>query len=232
MAVFAISDLHLSSANPKPMEIFGAEWKDHHKRIARNWDSEVAAEDVVLIAGDTSWAMRLAEAMPDLDWVAARPGRKFLVRGNHDYWWRREATNRIQRMLGASITLLQGTSAVVDSLGIAGTRGWRLEDYGLEGPAQGDVKVYERELRYLRRALESLPADVGIRIAVLHYPPFDLSLQPNDFRRVLEEFSVDVLVYGHVHKGTGSYLEGDVGGIRYCLAAVDHTRFRPVQVIG
>jgi len=230
MTIFAISDLHLSLANPKPMDIFGSEWKDHAERIARNWDAEVSAGDVVLVAGDTSWAMRLPEAMPDLDYVGARPGIKFLIRGNHDYWWRREATNRIQRMVHPSIRLLQGTSAVVDKIGIAGTRGWRLDDYELEGPAHGDSKVYQRELSYLRRALGSLPPDVTTKIAVLHYPPFDLSLEPNDFRTVLDEFAVNILVYGHVHRGTGSYLEGDIDGIRYYLASVDHIDFHPVRI--
>jgi predicted phosphohydrolase len=230
MAVFAISDLHLSFAHPKPMDIFGPEWQGHEEKIARNWDGLVSPADVVVVAGDTSWAMRLPEAMPDLDYVAARPGRKLLIRGNHDYWWGRQATNKIQRAVDPSITLIQGTSVVVDGMGIAGTRGWRIQDYELEGPVQGSVKIYERELEYLRRALSSLPPEAAMRIAVLHYPPFDLGLEPNDFRAVLEEFGVDILIYGHVHRGTGSYLEGDVGGIRYCLAAVDHTNFAPVRV--
>jgi len=214
------------------MDIFGREWHDHAKKIARNWDRSVSPEDVVLVAGDTSWAMRLPEATGDLDYVAARPGKKFLIRGNHDYWWGRQATNKVQRMVDPSITLIQGTSVVVDGVGIAGTRGWRLQDYELEGPVQGSVKIYERELAYLRRALSSLPPDISTTIAVLHYPPFDLGLEPNDFRAVLDEFRVDILVYGHVHRGTGSYLEGEVGGIRYYLAAVDHTGFTPVRVWG
>ena len=231
MTIFAISDLHLSFAAPKPMDIFGAEWKDHAKKIAEQWDEMVSSEDVVLVAGDTSWAMRIPEAMPDLEWLAARPGRKFVIRGNHDYWWGRDATNKIQRMLDSSITLLHGSSVVVDRIGIAGTRGWRLQDYDLEGPVEGDARIYKREIIYLRRALALLTSDVTTKIALLHYPPFDLDLKPNDFRVVLDEFGVNILIYGHVHKGTGSYLEGDIGGIRYILAAVDHTNFKPVKVL-
>jgi uncharacterized protein len=212
------------------MDIFSPEWLDHPERVARSWDEVVAPDDVVLISGDTSWAMKLEDALPDLDYVAARPGRKFLIRGNHDYWWGRDATNKIQRMIDPSITLLHGKGVVVDGFGIAGTRGWRLDDIELEGPTQGDAKIYERELMYLRRALESLPDGLTARIAMLHYPPFDLDLRPNAFRDVLEEFGVDILVFGHIHKGTSTFLEGDVGGIRYYLASVDHIDFRPVEV--
>lgn len=212
------------------MDVFDSIWQDHPEKIARNWDEAVSSEDVVLVAGDTSWAMRLSEAMPDLDFLAARTGRKFLIRGNHDYWWGRQSTNKIQRMVHPSITLLQGTSAVVGDVGIAGTRGWRIDDYELSGPVKGDAKILDRELSYLRRALGSLPEQVSTRIAMLHYPPFDLNLEPNAFRTVLEEFNVHILVYGHVHKGTGAYLEGDIGGIRYYLTSVDHTGFKPVKV--
>jgi predicted phosphohydrolase len=231
MIIYAISDLHLSHADPKPMDVFGKGWKDHPEKIARNWDSMVTEDDIVLVAGDISWAMRLPGAVPDLDYIRDRPGRKFLIRGNHDYWWGRQSTNKIQRMLDPSITLLQGASAVIGGVGITGTRGWRMEDYNLEGPVQGDIKIYQRELTYLRQALESLPSDVTTKIVMLHYPPFDLNLRPNDFRTVLEEFQVDILVYGHIHSTTGSYLEGDVDGIAYHLVSVDHTDFSPIPVL-
>jgi len=213
------------------MDVFGPQWKDHPQRIAENWDKIVSEDDVVLVAGDTSWAMRLTDAMPDLEYLAARPGKKLLIRGNHDYWWSRQATTRIQRMIDSSIILLQGTSTVMNGVGVAGTRGWRLEDYELEGPKQQDEKIYHRELAYLRRALESLPEDVAVKVVMLHYPPFDLNLQPNDFRYILEEFNVDILVYGHIHRGTGSYLQGNVGGINYHLASVDYTGFTPIEIV-
>lgn len=232
MIIYAIADLHLSFANPKPMDIFGPHWKDHPGKIARSWDEIVTPEDVVLIAGDTSWALKLPDAMPDLEYIAARPGRKILIRGNHDYWWGRQSTSKIQRMLDPSIKLLQGTSYVADGVGIAGTRGWRLEDYNLEGAAEGDIKIFERELAYLRRGLESIPEGVSTKIAMLHYPPFDMGLKLNEFGSLLEEYQVDILVYGHIHKGTGSYLCGDIGSVRYHLASVDYTDFKPVKVWG
>jgi uncharacterized protein len=227
--IYAISDLHLSFENPKPMDIFGEEWSNHADAVARNWDSIVGEEDAVLIAGDTSWAMRLTEAIPDLSFIAKRPGKKYLIRGNHDYWWDRQSTNKIQRMVDPSIKLLHGTSTVIDGVGIAGTRGWRLEDAASDDPDQGDLKIHNRELVYLRRSLASLPQDIDTRIAMLHYPPFDVNLEPNDFRSVLEEYRVDILIYGHIHS-TASYLEGDIGGIAYYLTSVDHIGFKPVPI--
>jgi predicted phosphohydrolase len=231
ITIYGISDIHLSLANPKPMDIFGEHWKNHAERIAEAWDTLVKSNDVVLIAGDTSWAMKLADAKPDLDYILARPGRKIMIRGNHDYWWGREATNKIQRMLGTNVTLLNGTSTTIDGIGIGGTRGWRLDDIGLDGYEHGDIRIFNREIAYLRRALASIPADAHTKIALLHYPPFDLNLEPNEFRNVLEEFGVNILVYGHVHKGIGNYLEGNIGGIDYHLAAVDHTGFKPKPII-
>ncbi len=231
MIVYALSDLHLSFAAPKPMDIFGSDWKDHHKKIAESWDGLVKQDDVVLVAGDVSWAMKLEDAWPDLEYLAARPGRKVLIRGNHDYWWSRRATTKIQNLIDPSITLLQGTSVVFDDIGVAGTRGWRLEDYELDTPQEGDVKIYEREIKYLAKALESLPENAKMRIAMLHYPPYDLNLEPNEFHKVLEDSSVDILVYGHVHKGTGSSLEGDVNGIRYHLTSADCVGFKPVRIL-
>ncbi|MEN6582519.1 MAG: metallophosphoesterase [Armatimonadota bacterium] len=224
MAIFAISDLHLSLGKPKPMDIFGESWRNHEKRIAENWDAMVAPDDTVLIAGDHSWALRFNEAAPDINYIAQRPGRKILIRGNHDYWWRRESTNKIQAQLPEGIELMHGRGIVVDNIGITGTRGWRIE----EGEEPGNVKVMERELMYLERGLQEIPDGVAKKIAMLHYPPFSTSLEPNEFTQALHKNHVDILVYGHIH--SGGYLEGDIDGIEYHLVSVDHTGFRPVRI--
>ncbi len=227
MAIYAISDLHLSLSGDKPMDMFGEVWRDHATIIAGNWDSTVGENDTVLLAGDHSWALRFENAKADLDFIAARPGRKIMIRGNHDYWWRREATNRIQKQLPENMTLLHGRGIVVDGVGIAGTRGWRLEE-GDDAEAV-DSKVMNRELDYLHRALSEIPANVSHKIAMLHYPPFDARLDPNEFAGVLQANGVDILVYGHIH--TGLYLQGDIDGIKYMLVSADHVDMRPVRVI-
>ena len=242
MAIYAISDLHLSLANPKPMDIFGPAWVDHAEKIRRNWDEIVKDDDIILLPGDLSWAMRLPEAMPDLNFVADRPGHKVLIRGNHDYWWQRQATSKIQRTVDRNITFLQGTSIVMDGVGITGTRGWRLDwevlaeagearqemEHALSGQSE---KIYRRELSYLENGLRSIPESVDLKIAMLHFPPFDERLQPNDFARLLTKYSVDILVYGHVHLGLGGWLEGEVEGVRYYMVSADVVGFVPQLIV-
>ena len=227
MSIYAISDLHLSLGAPKPMDIFGDAWKDHDQRIAERWDEIVQPSDTVLLIGDHSWALRFHDARHDLDYIARRPGCKIMVRGNHDYWWRREATNRIQKEVHESIYLMHGRGVVVENVGITGTRGWRIE--AVEDPDAGDERVLKRELMYLERGLKEIPHGVEHKIAMLHYPPFNADMEPNAFAELLRAYGVDTLVYGHIH--TGAYLEGDVNGIQYRLVSADHTDFAPVKII-
>lgn len=228
MSIYAISDLHLSLNNPKPMDVFGDIWREHEKQIAQNWDKTVSDEDTVLVAGDHSWAMKFDDAIADLQYIAERPGRKILIRGNHDYWWRREATSRIQSQMHESIYLMHGRGIVVENTGITGTRGWRIEEYG-DNNQPRDERVMQRELMYLERGLREIPGDVEKKIVMLHYPPFNADLEPNAFTGLLQAYGVDILIYGHIH--TGAYLEGDVKGIEYKLVSVDHTGFNPVKIV-
>ena len=266
MAIYAISDLHLSLASPKPMDIFGPAWVDHPERLRENWDAVVTDADIVLLPGDLSWAMRLSEAKPDLDFVAERPGRKALIRGNHDYWWQRQMTSRIQRIIDRNLTFLQGTSVVMDGAGITGTRGWRVDwearghdangrmgvwEYGSVGERenggerptsnakhrtlnetpQSDERILQRELAYLERGLQSIPESASPKIAMLHFPPFDERLQLNEFAHLLTQYSVDILVYGHVHHGLGSWLEGMVDRVRYYMVSADVVDFVPQLIV-
>jgi len=282
MSIYAISDLHLSLANPKPMDIFGPAWVNHPEKLRENWDAVVTDADIVLLPGDLSWAMRLPEAKPDLDFVAERPGRKILIRGNHDYWWQRQATSRIQRIVDRNLTFLQGTSVVMDGAGITGTRGWRVDwearghgwergrvgewengRQGLPSPRptntprrrlsgfgasatlpnlgegteseirdpQSGERILQRELAYLERGLQSIPESASPKIAMLHFPPFDERLQPNEFAHLLTEYSVDILVYGHAHIGLGGWLEGMADGVRYYMVSADVVDFVPQLIV-
>lgn len=220
------------------MDIFGPAWTDHADRLRRNWDAVVGDTDIVLMPGDLSWAMRFPEALPDLEFIAERPGRKVLIRGNHDYWWHRDATNRIQREVNRGMTFLQGTAVEIGGAWVTGTRGWRIDretqdrDEASEGTGKADSdRVLVRELAYLERGLKCIPEGAPLKIAMLHIPPFDESLQPNDFAHLLCEHSVDILVYGHVHLGLGEWLEGDVDGIRYHMVSADVVDFAPQLIV-
>ena len=124
MKVWAISDLHLSGANPKPMEKFGEQWKNHDEKISTAWLDMVGTDDLVVVAGDTSWAMKLQEAIIDLEWLAQLPGSKILIKGNHDYWW--SSLAKMQNIAPESIELIHNSAVRVNNVIVAGTRGWML----------------------------------------------------------------------------------------------------------
>ena len=154
------------------MDIFGDRWRDHPQRIAAAWNERVRAEDTVLIAGDISWALKLAHAQADLEWIAALPGRKVLSRGNHDYWW--ESSGRVRRQLPASIEVVQGNAIDLGEAVVCGTRGWVTPDTtGFKIP--DDQIVYKRELVRLDLALKwprvSSPPAVKPIVVMFHYPP-------------------------------------------------------------
>jgi len=127
LKIFAIGDLHLGHAVDKPMDVFGARWKDHASRIAGNWEKAVGPDDLVLVPGDLSWAMRMEEAEEDLKWLERLPGRKIIIKGNHDYWW--PSISRLRRRLeGTSVHALQYDSIAVGPVAVGGTRLWTFPD--------------------------------------------------------------------------------------------------------
>ncbi len=122
MRIWAIADLHLSLAMPKPMDVFGERWRDHPQRIAEAWRERVADDDLVLIAGDISWALKLPEALIDLQWIMNLPGTKVLTKGNHDYWW--DAARKRRAELPESITLVEADAVLCGEWVLCGSRAW------------------------------------------------------------------------------------------------------------
>ena len=204
MAVFAISDLHLP-ARVKPMDVFGEHWKNHFERIRADWLARVGEGDLVLLPGDLSWAMRLEDAIEDLNSIAALPGQKILLRGNHDYWW--SSIGRVRRALGEGVYALQNDSLLLDGRLYAGTRGWTLPG---QDASEDDLRIYARERLRLEMSLKharSRDASAPIT-ALLHYPP--LSDEQAGFSDILEAFGVTDCVYGHLH-GTDRCTDRDGG---------------------
>ena len=155
MSIFAIADLHLSFApdSDKPMDVFGSRWIDHPARIKESWCSNVTEEDTVVVAGDISWGMKLADAVYDLDWVDALPGHKVMLKGNHDLWW--SGINRLNSMYD-SISFLQNDAYCVHQeerdIWICGSRGWITPDD--DDYTESDEKIYKREILRLRASLQ------------------------------------------------------------------------------
>ncbi len=230
MAIFGLSDLHLSFSTDKPMDVFGDHWAGHADKMAAAWDAQVSEDDVVLCPGDLSWAMRLDQAAADLAWIGERPGLKVLGRGNHDYWW--SAIGKVRKALPERCVALQNDAVDVGSAVVAGSRCWAAP--GALDYSEADEKIYQREIGRLRLSLEAGKKLAGDRplIAAIHYPPFTASQKPTAFSELIEEFEVALCVYGHLHgrRAHRTAVEGSVRGVTYRLIACDHLDFAPVQV--
>lgn len=231
--IWTISDLHLSTVQPKPMDIFGEHWKDHTRRIANAWHQRVRPEDWVLIAGDISWAMKLPEALPDLQWIDGLPGRKVMIKGNHDYWWHR--VGPIRPKLPPTITALEADATDIGDAVVCGTRGWITPETVGFDPAK-DQRVYNREVGRLERALQaaqSLAQGTRPIIVMIHYPPF-INGQPSVFAQRIAAAGAAACIYGHLHRAEdwSSAVQGTVDGVFYQLSACDYLGFGPVAVRG
>lgn len=229
MSLFAIGDLHLSFANPKPMDLFGEKWKNHEQKIKANWLRLVEPGDTVLVCGDLSWAMRLPEAMTDLNWLDELSGAKVLIKGNHDYWWP-DSVNRLRTALPPSISALHNNCLVAEGTGICGTRGWVTPGDDLF--SGHDEKIYRRELLRLETSLKGAKsAGCSSLVVMLHYPPFNSQGQASEFVDLMDAYGVGICVYGHLHaEGQDRAVTGLVKGIDYHLVACDHTGFAPVKL--
>ncbi len=229
MAVFALADLHLSHGGKKPMDVFGPEWTGHPEKIAARWCEVVGSEDLVIVPGDISWAMRLEEVGPDLSFVAALPGTKLLLRGNHDYWW--SAIGKVRRALPAGIHALQNDHFIWQDWAICGTRGWVCPGDENYNPEE-DGRIYRRETERLKLSLESALEDGHTRIiAALHYPPFNRLREPSAFTDLLETVPVERCVFGHIHgPGRERVFSGILRGVGYSFVAADAVNFTPVRI--
>lgn len=229
MALYGIADLHLSFESDKPMDIFGDVWIDHEDKIKKNWSDKIKQDDTVLIPGDISWAMRLSDAMTDLKWIDSLPGRKILLRGNHDYWW--SSLSKMNNLFD-NMFFLQNNYYIYKDYALCGTRGWISPNEAKF--SEHDKKIYEREMHRLRLSLEAAQND-GFKkyIVMTHYPPTNEQLQKSKFMDIYEEFKVEKVIYGHLHDKDSFELglKGIHGEIEYILASGDYIAFNPVKVL-
>jgi len=224
--IYAMSDLHLGLGlkETKSMDRFGQMWHEHHKQIAETWERWVSDDDIVLIPGDISWATKLEDAIPDLEFIKSLPGYKVILKGNHDFWF--QSISRVRKVFnGGKCFVLQNDAIVVGNVGIAGTRGWTCP--GSSYWKEGDQKIYDREAERLKRSLDSLPDDVEYRIVMMHYPPTNEHLHLSGFTELLEAYDINKCAFGHLHKNE-SRLTGNVNGVDYYLCSCDHLGFRPL----
>jgi predicted phosphohydrolase len=226
MSIYAIGDLHLSLTQDKPMDIFGAKWSNHVEKLQANWTEKVCENDFVLLVGDHSWALKLEEAIPDLEFIGSLPGQKILIKGNHDLWW--QSLTKIKKVLPKGIHLLQNNHFSVEGKSICGTRGWSFPGY--DDFESSDYKVYRRELMRLESSLRSAKQTHPEQdiVVMLHYPPFDNQRNPTGFVDLMQEYKVKTCVYGHLHGDVKQFaVNGHIQGITYYLVASDYINFTP-----
>lgn len=221
MKIFAISDLHLSINNPKPMDIFGPAWENYLDTIFDDWNSKVGDDDVVLLAGDFSWAMKLEDAVADFNLLKDLKGKKVIIRGNHDYWWK--SISAVRQILPQNFYAIQNDAIKFENTIICGTRGWTLPDPNRPQTPENQ-KIYARELIRLDLTLKSATAlrqNGEELVCMLHYPPYDQNSTNTEIVQILERYGVNKVVFGHLHAYRKIPLQFKQNGIEYFLTSCD-----------
>ncbi|MEG1613641.1 MAG: metallophosphoesterase [Clostridia bacterium] len=230
MKIFSISDLHLSFSSDKPMDIFGDAWANYFEEITLDWQKKVADDDIVLIAGDISWAMSLENAIVDMLEVSKLKGKKVIIRGNHDYWWSSYAKVKAATK-GLEIYPIQNNAIRFDGYVICGTRGWSIAN---EGANEDDKKIFNREIIRLEISLKEAVSKLQTGdklIAMVHYPPFDVNFANTPFTDLMEKYGVNKVVYGHLHGANcRSALNISKNGIEYYLTSCDKLANKLIQL--
>lgn len=212
--IYAMSDFHLPSTSDKTMERFG--WGNHVKKMEEQWP--LTQEDTIIIPGDFSWGLKIEETFPDFEWLANLPGRKILLKGNHDLWWQ---SNSKVSSFRTDVEFIHNGYVSAEGVSICGTRGWDI--------LSGDDKLLTREAIRLRSSLQQ--ATDKIKIVFMHFPPILKSKDFKLFQNILHEYDVKKVYYGHLHgKSIYDAIEGDYNGIYYKLVSSDYLNFKPIIV--
>lgn len=230
MALYAISDLHLALSTDKPMDIFGENWANHHEKIKENWINKISDEDVVLISGDISWSMKKNESVQDLNWINELPGKKYLIRGNHDYWW--SSISKLNAMY-ENMKFIQNNYFTYKDYAICGSRGWICPDSDGQRFTENDEKIYSREQIRLRLSLDAAKKDGYEKvICMIHYPPTNENFQESAFTNIFKEYNVEKVIYGHLHgPALGRVINGMWRGIEYYMTSSDYLKFDPIKIM-
>lgn len=251
MSIWTISDLHLSfGILNKSMDLFGPEWQDHALKIEDHWRATISQGDLIIIAGDISWAMTLDDAMADLHWIDKLPGTKLIIKGNHDYWW--PSASKLSKILPSSIKFIQNNAFNWNGITFGGTRLWDSAEYNFnefiafkkikekksltpeewEAKKLEDEKIFLRELDRLKLSLDQLDPKAHLRIALTHYPPIGADLKPSRASAILEHYKIDICIFGHLHslKPNITLFNQEARGVKYLLTSCDYLNFVPIQV--
>ncbi len=255
MSIWALSDPHLAFGVPsKTMEAFGKDWENYAKKIETHWKERVSSDDLVLIPGDISWAMKMEDALVDLRWIDALPGKKIILRGNHDLWW--TSASKLAKVMPPSIQFIHNNALTWEStkgtIALGGSRLWDTPEYTFnsfiefrENPLaavknseelinekENGEKIFLRELERLRLSLNQIDKSASLRIALTHYPPIGADLLPSRASAILEEYKIDICVFGHLHSIRKRSLPfGKARGVDYVFTSCDYLEFVPLKIL-
>mgnify|MGYP004522147865 FL=1 len=234
MSIYTIGDLHLSFRENKPMDIFGENWANHEQKIKEDWLKKVKEEDLVVLPGDFSWATYLKDTDLDFEYINNLPGKKLLLKGNHDYWW--TTLNKLRTFVEeekfSNIDFIYNNAYEFENKIIVGTRGWSF------GESEEDKKIAKREAMRLELSInegKKLYGEEKEVIAFMHYPPIINSHiaknEPSDYVRVMQKYGIKKCFYGHLHSTSiREAVEGNYFGIEFKLVSADGVNFKLIQI--
>ncbi len=228
MALYAIGDLHLSLASNKPMDVFGAGWTNYVERIREGF-SALTEDDVTVLCGDLSWAMGLEESLEDFRFIDALPGRKYIIKGNHDYWW--NTASKMKKFFEANglttLEVMHNNCFLYGDVALCGTRGWFYEEDAAAG--SHNDKVLQRELGRLETSLKA--AGEREKICFLHYPPLYHGYRCEEVLKLLKQYDVRRCCYGHLHGPSHRLaVRGAAEGIEFTMVSADYLSFVPKKI--
>jgi len=234
MAIYTIGDLHLSFNENKPMDVFGDNWKDHEEKIKNNWIENVSKTDLVVLPGDFSWSMYLKDTYKDFEYLNNLPGKKILLKGNHDYWWTTITSmrNYLKENKFENIDFIYNNSFEFENTIIVGTRGWNITD------DSEDKKFIKREASRLEMSIKDGISKYGTDkeiIVFMHYPPLIKSNIINnempEFIKIMKEYNIKKCYYGHMHSTSiKEAIEGNYFGIELKLVSADGLDFKLLKI--
>lgn len=231
--IFVLSDTHLSFTTDKPMDVFGHTWENHAEKIKENWTKKVSDSDTVVIGGDLSWGIDLEEAKQDLLFIDSLPGRKIILKGNHDYWWstQNKITNFFEENKISTIEILHNNAIKVEDKILCGSRGW-MNEFGVKSE---DERILKREAQRLEI---SLSAGQKVKdenpeckmVLFMHYPPVFNSFIFYEAIELMYKYGIEDVYYGHLHNMKEEQLDKSYIGINLHLTAADYLNFDPLEV--
>ena len=226
MALYAIGDTHLSLGGNKAMDVFGGRWQGYVEKLKEGF-SVVQPEDTVVLCGDLSWGMSLEEAKPDFAFLNDLPGRKVILKGNHDFWW--STANKMNRFFGENgfqFELLHNNAISYGDIALCGTRGWFLD----EEKGGNNAKLRSREAQRLELSLKA--AGEREKIVFLHYPPLYQGYRCPELLEVLSRYQVKTCCFAHLHGASIRLaLQGEQQGTCYTLVSADSLDFHPKKIL-